>query len=761
MEHVIDQVINETNLIFEAVLNSNSSVIEDFILVVFDDPNTELLANTIDRNEFKAALHSIRLRNGGNCPEYSMSGIEEALKVSRPNSFVYVFTNAFAEDYEKLDAVRSLSQEKGIQVNFLLTGECKRFKPIQYDVYKDITKATSGQIFHSKKDDVNKIIKYIIETVKYKRTILARKDTKEGENKIQFSVDSKIHNVLIAVSPAPHYEVIDSDGNFIEPELIVQTEKCVVGKIIAKPGIYTVHINDYNQSTVVVSGETTVCFQYGFSTIEPTTLNETSTKPVDATENQFLSIELDNFETDVYLETAELTDIDDNIIKVFNLKFINKKQQFYVTEPFKPPHGMFKIAINGLTKSNEKIRRVSTSTTQYQDPKLVPTPPYTPPTVTISPESPVYVEFNSLLKLKCKVQGYPKPDVIWMDDSGEILSAQKMHPVHLRRDYISVLEIEKVNKNMTVTCTALSHKGDKDSKSVDVKIKYKIYLQVLEHPKDKKVEYNKSAEFKCIVNSWPPAKIIWFKNEKIIRTDENFMMSLDNSTLTIKGMKYHLKGKYHVNVSNTHETKVFSFEVKVPNQKAPRIDKSVSTYKRKIGDSVDMSCRVIQGEPKPDIIWSFYKDGPSHDFEDLNNTQYFYHIEEINKHHSGIYRCEAKNNIDKDLHEMQLIVEYPLFIKVAGGGTFKVGDRVTLDCIVDGSPKPSIEWCFNGSKIEVSSRYKIYKNNSLSFIGSKSDSGNYYCVAENSRQKEKGHIKVTIYGKDELFVEVPKVKKYG
>lgn len=58
-----------------------------------------------------------------------------------------------------------------------------------------------------------------------------------------------------------------------------------------------------------------------------------------------------------------------------------------------------------------------------------------------------------------------------------------MYTVHLRKLYVSVLEIKKPSKNMTVSCTATSEKGDKDSKYIDVKIKNKIYLKVLEYPK--------------------------------------------------------------------------------------------------------------------------------------------------------------------------------------------------------------------------------------------------------------------------------------
>lgn len=79
------------------------------------------------------------------------------------------------------------------------------------------------------------------------------------------------------------------------------------------------------------------------------------------------------------------------------------------------------------------------------------------------------------------------------------------------------------------------------------------------------MEYKENAEFKCKVDSWPAATITWLRNKKIISSDENFIISPDNSTLTIKEVNTRLKGEYSVNVSNTYEAKVFSFQVKVPN----------------------------------------------------------------------------------------------------------------------------------------------------------------------------------------------------
>ncbi|XP_046971068.1 hemicentin-1-like [Vanessa cardui] len=426
MHKVIDQVKMKTDLIFDAVLESNSSRIEDFILVTFDDPNTEVKAWTTKREEFKAALKSIKLINGGDCPEYSMSGIEEALKISKPNSYFYVFTDASSSDYKKIDLVKSLSQKKAIQVNFLLTGMCKKFVGKYYSVYENLTEATSGQIFNINRNDINKIINYIIESIKSKRTILNHKNIKKKGDIVQFTVDSKIQDVMISIScDSPNYHVTDSGGNIIDTIEIAHTKKTAVDKMIAVPGDYTIHINNDVKCSVVVSASTTVCFQYGFSKIEPTTMNETSTKPLKGLKDkQYLAIELDNVEKDVTLETAEIRDIDYSVLNVLPLKIINVEKQLYVTEPFKPPSGMFKIAINGLTEKKEKITRISTSTSEYQD--ELEKAKVTAPMVTILSESIVDVEFGDPITLKCKIHAYPEPNVTWTDGSGAIISSQ-MH----------------------------------------------------------------------------------------------------------------------------------------------------------------------------------------------------------------------------------------------------------------------------------------------------------------------------------------------
>lgn len=54
---------------------------------------------------------------GDDCPEYAMTGIELALEKSKPDSSLYVYTDASAKDYELFERVKSLSLKKSIKVS--------------------------------------------------------------------------------------------------------------------------------------------------------------------------------------------------------------------------------------------------------------------------------------------------------------------------------------------------------------------------------------------------------------------------------------------------------------------------------------------------------------------------------------------------------------------------------------------------------------------------------------------------------------------
>ncbi|XP_038218711.1 hemicentin-2-like [Zerene cesonia] len=172
MSDEIAQVKLRTIEIFNAVLESNSSLIGNFLLVTLNDPGVVLRTITTSEHEFRRALDAIVVDGGGDCPEMALSGIELGIDSSNPESFLYVFTDASALDYTKYDIVSKKALMKGIEVTFLLTGNCGCESCPDYRVYNRLAAATGGQVFHLDKSDVSEVLKYIIDSIKSKNCLI-------------------------------------------------------------------------------------------------------------------------------------------------------------------------------------------------------------------------------------------------------------------------------------------------------------------------------------------------------------------------------------------------------------------------------------------------------------------------------------------------------------------------------------------------------------------------------------------------------------
>ncbi|XP_062609348.1 hemicentin-1-like [Saccostrea cucullata] len=195
------QVIDGAAKIMATTLARRDKPLYNYVLVPFHDPDVGPIVITKDPDEFQSELRNLYVQGGGDCPEMSVRAIKEALDVSLPNSYIYVFTDALSKDFYLGEEVLALIQQKQSQVVFVLTGDCGNPLSPGYKVYERIASTSSGQVFLLKKDQVNQVLEVVRLTVKARKVNLMSVDQERANSQfIQIPIDSRLQEFTVSLS---------------------------------------------------------------------------------------------------------------------------------------------------------------------------------------------------------------------------------------------------------------------------------------------------------------------------------------------------------------------------------------------------------------------------------------------------------------------------------------------------------------------------------------------------------------------------------
>ncbi|CAH0591580.1 unnamed protein product [Chrysodeixis includens] len=756
----IDQVKEEANAIFETVLKSNASQIENFILVTFNDPDAKLRIVTKDREKFKLALAGITVYGGGDCPEYAMTGIETALASSLPYSYLFVFTDASAKDHSMYEKIKSICQKKQSQVIFVLTGICGSRTNVDYQVYHQIADATNGQVFHVEKHEVKDVLDYVKEVIKSRGTVVSSKHFPPGyNNTMKYDVDGDTEETIIVVTgDKPKIgKVTGPGGSRPKTEVIMNKPQTAIVKVTdAKPGEHEVEVGSKSSTHAVVTAKISINIELGFSVFRPTSIKDTVSRPPPDGQT-FLTVQL--LGDQAVLKTAKIIDMSDNVIAELPLELVNKEEKLYLSPLFNPPNTMFRVSVSGYDeKSKTPITRTSPTPIERQSLKTE-TIKNVSPQVTLEGGPKMTTEYGETIEITCKVHGYPKPDIIWEEEGSGIRLPATVSLLEVPYDYVSILKIENT-ENKTYQCKGSNSLGS-DVKSIEVEVT--SYFNIVEAPKaDINIKYNEEGSIVCKVDAKPPATITWLKDGRDVTLDDNTAVSSDNTILTIKHMKPNTTGNYICEARNEKIRKVFFSNVTISGLEKPSISEDyeglVEVHE---GDDVQIFCRVTGGKPKPKIQWLFssdYVDETETEAESvtIHESSEELQFKNITKKQGGDYACIATNEAGSASMSTYIMVLFPPIITdKAKDIVVKDGDEVVIPCNTDAEPAPDVTWYKDGvpftNKKDPASKY------GLRFQATVADSGHYTCKAINKLGSANKTVSLTIFAP--VSIEVPKVSK--
>lgn len=389
-----------------------------------------------------------------------------------------------------------------------------------------------------------------------------------------------------------------------------------------------------------------------------------------------------------------------------------------------------------------------------------------------SPVEDVNVFEGETVKLKCTVIGRPDPNVTWFKDNQQLHESSKFR-MNVNPDNTCVLAIENVDleDEGSYTCTATNSAG-KDTCSGKLTVngegKFPEFTKVLENAE---IPDGSPVRFDVHVTGKPTPVVEWLKGIKVLKPGPRFETQSSGNchTFVITNCRDDDSGNYTCKAKNKFGTATCDATLVVAEDTVPpRFTKKLYDSTADAGNTVEFSVKYI-GSPEPKVKWYLDDEEVSEDDEGMDiETEpgsSLLVLEDIAPNDSGQYKCIITNIAGKAVTSAQLkVVEEgvkstpkvpseivkavgpvtekessgstPVFVKKLSTLHAIEGDAVRLEVIVDGTPKPSVQWFVENDLVVEDRHTRIIKEGNVhALVISKTvldDEAEYKCVAENS-----------------------------
>ena len=175
---------------------------EEYLVVLFGDnggdPNIRQY-KTNDPTQCLNFVDGITVVGGGDCPEYSQTGLLSAIDACHISSDVHLFTDASSKDGAIASNVISAAQQKFVRLYYAINGSCSPIDP----AYTSGATETGGQFFFLNATDEDRYFDLVRPSLSGDLTSILSAHTTFTANQTRTyaaSVDSTVRNAVFSVS---------------------------------------------------------------------------------------------------------------------------------------------------------------------------------------------------------------------------------------------------------------------------------------------------------------------------------------------------------------------------------------------------------------------------------------------------------------------------------------------------------------------------------------------------------------------------------
>uniref|UniRef100_A0A493TWE9 Hemicentin-1 n=1 Tax=Anas platyrhynchos platyrhynchos TaxID=8840 RepID=A0A493TWE9_ANAPP len=353
---------------------------------------------------------------------------------------------------------------------------------------------------------------------------------------------------------------------------------------------------------------------------------------------------------------------------------------------------------------------------------------------------------NNLINLECETKGIPVPTITWYKEGRPIIS----NPQALYVDRGQFLQIPRaqVSDSAKYTCHVTNAAGVAEKiYEVDVYVPPVIEGDA-ETAQSRQVVAGNSLTLECKAAGNPPPLLTWLKDGVPVKASSNLRIMSGGKKLEILNAVEADRGQYLCVATSIAGEKEIKYEVEILVPPFVEGGGELLDYFVILHSPLELDCSAT-GTPSPTIMWlkdgQPVEEGAGHKI--LLNGQKLL-ISQAQVSDTGRYKCVAANTAGEREKEFDVTVHVPPTIKSSGTSerAVVIHKPVTLQCVANGIPSPSITWLKDGQPVNTARGNTRSSGRILQVVKALlDDAGRYTCVATNAAGEAQQHVRLHVH----------------